>query len=419
MLMHATQQVRLSDMGATTSFQKLTRLIQQYESDGGRIKRVEAEATEMQTESGMNVTLDVPISLCSGDESETTTSPTAASLTEDGGLQVEFPSSVLPSLDDYIPEDTTVNTEAVRMASDGTVVTTFAVTFGTETGAGHAGAESTGTDSQVRSVDESAQENGTTGSASSELPPASDTSDDATAESNGVNHHDRIAAGTETPENEQTETERKLEAARNENLQPYDDTEYLQCLYDSFDTFSEMAENIEMDVASETVRRYMTEAGIHEPTSYNTADETDGDDEEAADVASMDSHGRSDEIDAPTGTDDVTDVDGKAGESTAEEELTVEPEDPIENVSDKPLVADGIGLPVDVEIEELADALESSMTVHQVQRQLGLSREQTREVLNELNLIDLVMRRISDDPDREVSRAEIADRIRSSASSAC
>ncbi|UPM44907.1 hypothetical protein [Halocatena salina] len=408
-------------MGATTSFQKLTRLIQQYESDGGCVKRVEAEATEMQTEAGMNVTLDVPVSLCSVDESETTTAPTAATITEDGGLQVEFSSSVLPTLDDYISGDTTVNTEAVRIADDGTVVTTFAVVFGTEMEAGHADAGSTDSDSQARTVDRTDQENRTTDSASYESTPTSETSDNVAAKSNEVDHHDHdlIAAGTEDSENDQTEIERKLKAARNENLQPYDDTEYLQCLYDSFDTFTEMTENIEMDVASETVRRYMTEAGVHKPSSYNIIDETDEDDEEATNVASTDSHGGSDKTDAQTAAKGVNDDNGTAGESTAGEESDVEPEDPIESVFNKPLVADGIGLPDDIEIEELVDAIESSMTVHQMQRQLGLSRERTQNVLSELNLLDLVVRRIAHDPDREVSRVEIADRIRSSASSAC
>lgn len=140
-----------------------------------------------------------------------------------------------------------------------------------------------------------------------------------------------------------------------------------------------MTENIEMDVASETVRRYMTEAGIHKPSSYNTTDETDGDDEEATDVASTDSHDGSDKTDARTVAEDVNDDDGTAGGSTAQEAPDVEPEDPIKSVSNKPLVADGIGLPDDIEIEELVDAMESSMTLHQMQRQLGLSREWTRK----------------------------------------
>jgi len=372
-------------MGATTSLQKLTQLIQRYESDGGCVKRVEAETAEMQTETEMSVTLDLAVPLCSDDESNATT-PTTATITGNGCLQVEFSSSVFPTLADYVSRETTVETDGTRIADDGTIVTTFIVGFGKETEAGHVVPGSAVPNSQVRSTDEPVQENqenGTMGCASSESTSAPVSTDDETAESNGVDR-DLAADGTDASGDHQREIERKLAAARNDDLPPYDDTEYLQCLYDSLDTFTEMAEHIEMDVASETVRRYMTESGVHEPSTYNTT-ETDGDD---------------------AATDDAP----------AAEDLDDEPVDPIERVSDKPLVADGSGLPDDVDVEELADALESCMTLHQIQRQLELSRERTREVLNELDLIDLVMRRISHDPDQEVSREEIANRIRGSAS---
>jgi hypothetical protein len=393
-----------SVMGVTNSFQKLSQLIQRYESDGGSLKRVEAETTDTQNEIGMSVTLDVPVSLCSGDGTEASPTPTAATITEDGGLQVEFSGSVFPNLDEYVSDDAIVDPEAVQITEDGTIVTSSTVAFGAETGAEDDKPVSAKSDSQERSPAVTT-EDGTQSIDSSEPTSESDTSADPAGETTSVTHHDLLAASNEETEDDHSGTERELAATRNEDLPPYDDTEYLQCLYDSFDTFTEMAEEIEMDVASETVRRYMTEAGVHEPSSYNTADEADENGEDVDDSQAV--------------AEDASDDESVAEDLSTEQESDVEPEDPIESVSNKPLVADGIGLPGDLDIEELADALETSMTLHGVQRELGLSRERTREVLDELNLIDLVMGRISDNPDQEVSRAEIADRIRSSVSTAC
>ncbi|MFD1600426.1 hypothetical protein [Halobellus rarus] len=58
-----------------------------------------------------------------------------------------------------------------------------------------------------------------------------------------------------------------LEAARDESVPPFEDTEYLQCLYDSCETFAEMSEKINMAVSDETVRRYMIDADIHSPSA--------------------------------------------------------------------------------------------------------------------------------------------------------
>lgn len=412
-------------MGATTSLQKLTQLIQRYESDGGCVKRVEAETADMQTEAEMSVTLDVAIPLCSGDGSAATM-PRAATVTGDDGLQVEFSSAAFPSLDDYVSGETTVETAAARVADDGTIVTTFIVGFGNATDAGTVDARSAIPSAAEGSTDETAHEDGITAGSSSQAAAASVAADDTASEANSVDH-DLAGDGTDAAADDVTEIERKLAAARSEDIPPYEDTEYLQCLYDSLDTFTEMAEHIEMDVASETVRRYMTESGVHEPSTYDTTD-TEGDTEAAPDDASAENRDTSDGVGDEAVSEDENSSGAVAREETAAgaaegsteaADLDDEPVDPIESVSDKPLVADGSGLPDDVDIEELADALESCMTLHQVQRQLDLSRKRTRDVLKDLDLIDLVMRRMSHDPDREVSRAEIADRIRGSASGTC
>ncbi|WP_224450420.1 hypothetical protein [Haloprofundus salilacus] len=204
-----------------------------------------------------------------------------------------------------------------------------------------------------------------------------------------------------------TDIERILADTRNEDVPPYEDTEYLQCLYDSFDTFTAMADALEMDVASETVRRYMIDAGVHQPTTYDTSDETESRSED--DQSSTESNK------TPTRKGDHQYVEAP----TVEREPSVEPigtDETDEGEPQKPLIADGIGLPNDVELEELIDAVQSSMTLYDVQRQLGLDQRQTRELLEKLNLIDLVVKRVygTEDPEHPPSRDEIANRVRGS-----
>jgi hypothetical protein len=170
-------------------------------------------------------------------------------------------------------------------------------------------------------------------------------------------------------------------AVRDESLPPYEDTDYLEWLYESCDTFAEMSRQIEMDVSAETVRRYTIEAGVHDPTSYETtAQEESG---ATADVA--------------TGAD--TDAEADA-------------DDHIESIPDEQLLTDGFGLPSHLTIEDIADAVVNSMTVYEVHRQLGLEQERTRKLLKRLQLIDLVLHQITDEPERGTTYEEVAARIR-------
>ena len=51
------------------------------------------------------------------------------------------------------------------------------------------------------------------------------------------------------------------------------------------------------------------------------------------------------------------------------------------------------------------------MTVYEVQQHLGLERRETQEMLKRLNLIDLTMRRLSRQPEREVTYDQVVTRI--------
>ncbi|ELY62906.1 prolipoprotein diacylglyceryl transferase [Natrinema versiforme] len=412
-------------MGVSTSFKELSHVVNRYESDGGRVRRIEAEMPTQESESGLTATLDVPLSLCSGEKSGTETSPQTATITDDGGVQIEFSGSMLPEIDEYVPEGVSTTKKDARVTDDGTVVATLTLTFEVE-------------EEHQRSEAAASQDRN-----SQSRPPADTTESDEAIDddqepvdastatvargeavdgSDGIDEHEDAQATTVESASGQDEVAEKLDAARSADLPPYEDDDYLQCLYDSFDTFAEMAEHIEMDVASETVRRYMTEAGIHQPMSYATADETEAADETGTDdctadgsVAAADSDDTVDETDESAAETECPEDSQSTSESTAEQDLAPDEDDPIENVSNTQLAADGLGLPDGLTIEEVVSAIESSMTLYDVQRQLDLNRDRTQKLLKQLDLIDLAMHRLSHDPDREITREEIASRIHSSA----
>ncbi|MDQ2052671.1 hypothetical protein RBH26_19630 [Natronolimnohabitans sp. A-GB9] len=378
-------------MGVSASIGILSQTIERYEADNGEIHRV--DATVRDDTDGPSVSVDVAVPLSTG-RSTTDSTPADVTIDDDGGLRLEFPPSVVPAIDEYTPADVSSVQDGATVTADGTVLVTFTLGLEEETER-TAAAVTSGEDETSDDDTEASQAGQNTPLESLENAAANDDwesqAEASTNESDDRSAPDSVDEGESTDDAAiDPEIERALATARNEDLPPYDDVEYLQCLYDSFETFTAMAKALEMDVASETVRRYMIDAGIHEPASYDTPTPDDA----ASDAESESKR-----------TDDV-DVDG-----------TTAIDDPAEPTAEKQLVADGIGLPEDVEIGALLDALETSMTLHDVSRQLDLERERARDLLEQLNLIDLVVKRVyaSDDPGRRPDRDEIVDRIRESA----
>ncbi|SFS98579.1 hypothetical protein [Halostagnicola kamekurae] len=402
-------------MGVCDSIEKLSRTIERYEADGGEIHRVDATVRGDGDEPSM--TIDVVVPLCSAagvSASETEATPRAATVGENGGFCLEFPPSAVPEIDEFVPADASCVTEGATVTSEGTVVVTFDLSIGanaepsSETANGHTESDENGSEStdpiECDRPDREAPVDSFEGTVTTcESKSATESEDERVPDSRDRSPSDPAPNAVTSDVTIDDETERAIAAARNEDLPPYDDVEYLACLYDSFDTFTAMAEVLEMDVASETVRRYMIDAGIHEPTSY----ETNASDEDDA---------TTDGSETTTGQQNGTAAEDRKPATDGEPDRPATADDSAASVPEKQLLADGIGLPEDVEINELMDALESSMTLHDVTRNLSLERGRTRELLEQLNLLDLVMKRVydSDEPTRHPSRNEIADRIRES-----
>ncbi len=146
---------------------------------------------------------------------------------------------------------------------------------------------------------------------------------------------------------------------RDREVPPFKDPDLLSSVYDSCETFAEMAETLEMDVTAETVRRYMIDYDIHEPNSYDT-------------------------------TGEATD----AGE-----------EDPV-------VLSDGIGLPEDITVDTLIETVKQSNTIYEVKHHIGVDRQDALEMLRELNLLDLVVGRLATEAERDIEREDIVERLR-------
>jgi hypothetical protein len=75
------------------------------------------------------------------------------------------------------------------------------------------------------------------------------------------------------------------------------------------------------------------------------------------------------------------------------------------------LEADGYGLPDSVSMDSLVHAVHRSRTLYEAQQALDLDRSTTREILTDLNLLDMVMSRLPDEGTSDID--EVVDRIHS------
>jgi hypothetical protein len=174
--------------------------------------------------------------------------------------------------------------------------------------------------------------------------------------------------------------------ASEREVPPFEDPELLAEVYDSCGTFAEMTDALGMDVTPETVRRYMIEHGIHRPDSYGTDDDSGPEPE-------------------PEPADGEAARDGRDGEPDG----TTEPD---EKAEERVVLTDGVGLPEGVTVEGLIEAVRRSTTLSGVEHRTGLERGTARQTLRELDLLDLVGGRVATEAGREISRADVIDRLR-------
>jgi len=200
--------------------------------------------------------------------------------------------------------------------------------------------------------------------------------------------------------------ERPGDQSSQSSVPAYKDPEALATVYDEYSTFPEMTEALGVDVTSETVRRYMVEYDIHDPTdntphpgdfefSSTGADDHDGDDAAAVDRAEADGTDSAVKTAADGSEASPSDDGSEQPEAAETSELGRRPVAELLTESDGQghddnLVADGIGISEDLTVAALATAVNQSDSVHEVTERLGMSRGSTRRLLRELDLVTFV-----------------------------
>ncbi|RLM34586.1 MULTISPECIES: hypothetical protein [unclassified Haloarcula] len=392
-------------MGLHTAFTALAEVIDAYESRGRSIKTVEASPADIGG-AVLDVTVAMPVSLRSGGGADESLTPETARLTESGDLEVTFspPAAELPSTSGV---SLSICDASATVTNDGLLLTVHLTIDATDApegaasadcGPDRAGSSDTATTTPRSAGTVEGDDDPVDGSA---VSAAESTSDGESGSQENSLAGDASTADAQSGHDTDSEPD-PYAAVRDDSVPPYEDTDYLQALYDGCDNFREIADKIQMDVSSETVRRYMIEADIHVPNTYDTSsdDEEDPSTESGASDEDATQSGATDEDEQVTVVKPVSaESSGPADESVGE-------------LPDEQLVTDGIGLPAEVQLRDVADAVVESDTVYEVQRCLGLDRSQARDLLEELNLLDLVLCRLADEPEHTVSYSRVASRIR-------
>ena len=374
-------------------FETLARVIEHLDDDSRSVRRTEAAG------SGGDGSLRATVTVAVG----TPTDLEPADVAVDDGLRVTLRAPAFPDPAEALPAGcprVSVDPTDVRLDGDSLVVT-LTVTIGDDGGRSHEG-DATGDDNPSNATRGTGSDDAATDGARAGTDDPATAGDGRDREEPGDGRRNEQAGDERDRDDGRTDAGgAQLAAVRDDSVPAYDDTPYLRRLYRTSETFAEMSRRIEMDVSAETVRRYMTEAGIHSPTSYETTSGTraasveEGDDGTAAETAT-----------------DAESVDDAGGADEAGRDRSADDETGTASLPDEQLVADGIGLPEELTLHDVVDAVVDARTVHEVQREVGLGYDRTRQLLTQLNVLDLVVGRVSDDPDRQVTVDIVADRIR-------
>ncbi|MFB6298787.1 MAG: hypothetical protein ABEH65_00835 [Halobacteriales archaeon] len=203
----------------------------------------------------------------------------------------------------------------------------------------------------------------------------------------------RRSEQTTSETDSKAERESETETEADEEPPVYQDPDRLASVYAEYDSFAAMTEALDVDVTPQTVRRHMIDHGIHDPESRTDTDD-DAPVEEAEDGVD-DTVDHPDEGDNET-TDGATNSDGT--ENAENDALTAD------------AIPDGVVLPDGIDIEALKRIVTDARTIHDIQRELSLDRESTRELLESFNLLECVLGRL-EEVDREIPPEEIDERI--------
>jgi hypothetical protein len=232
---------------------------------------------------------------------------------------------------------------------------------------------------------------------------------------------------------------------------PYRDPARLQAAYEATESFAAMRDELGVDVSPETVRQYAIRHGVHGRTADGASGSDRSDDSTQAPTGSPGEEGEADvapppdpdAVDDPTPAIRRLDPDETVGDrpvvaatvdGSADDVAEDAPDDPTTEADGDPddegtvapdeEHADGPGgppptgervavsLPEELTLDEVTASVRTSNTLYEASRALGLDREETTELLDELNLLDLVHGRVATKGRRDDLKTDIEARLR-------
>lgn len=194
----------------------------------------------------------------------------------------------------------------------------------------------------------------------------------------------------------------------------YKDPDTLEAVYEKYDSFTEMTEALGVDVTSETVRRYMIQFDIHDPTGSSPTDgdstpespSESGSEDESVSTRAVERSESAEETESQSEDTEETDDSADPGGLSVAEVFTTADREAEEELP----IADGFGLPKELTINELTEIVETSRTVSEAKRSLGIDYDHTRRLLEESGLLELVTGRLTADQD-ELTPTEVYRRV--------
>jgi hypothetical protein len=371
---------------------------------------------------GTTLTAEVELTACvdstASPEADVSLVPADATVATDGRLRLAFESTgaLVPTTD----HDVTVEPTTVTVGDDGSVAVVLSVS--------------------ARVADEHTKEgrrtDGATDSSGDARPTARDDTRGKTGAEQASPTADRsvrtTGATTRSPDDTggvggDSATTDATESKRDRSVPPFRDPDLLESVYESHDTFAEMADALDMDVTAETVRRYMIDCDVHQPNSYDTGpaaeDETRDDTDPGAETESDVETGSDGEtkreaaVDATADTNAGVATGGQSDGTTNSHATADRRRSGGPAVDESPVaLADGIGLPNDVTVERFVETVKRSNTIYEIKRDLGVDHDDALGMLRELNLLDLVVGRLATEAERDISRDDVVERLREASS---
>jgi hypothetical protein len=207
----------------------------------------------------------------------------------------------------------------------------------------------------------------------------------------------QISKGTNPVVDEATAEKERADVSRGSvgnDTPAYKDPKRLRAAYEASDTFAEMTRVLDVDVTPQTVRKYAVRHDIHEVDSTEN--------EREADTAAPEDEDPT----AETSEDGPTD----AASGSSQPDVSADPTDASPDGAREVARSDGVGLPAETTLDAVVDAVRDGKTLFDVQRQIGADRDETKALLERLDLLELVHGRATETAG-ETSVEEIRARV--------